>query len=99
MGSEDLMGLTVRMCTRGDRDKIRDSDKYVWELWPASLGGERMPPVSCRTLILPMGFTASLLLRTTWNLKMQAPGFIPDRPMRVSERWGVNAMQFKTGSH
>ena len=53
MGSEDLMGLTVRMSTSGDRDKVRDSDKYVWEMWPASLGGERMTPVSRRTLINP----------------------------------------------
>lgn len=47
------MGLTVRMCTSGDRDKVRDSDKSVWEMWPASLGGERMPPVSRRTSINP----------------------------------------------
>lgn len=32
MGSEDLTGLTVTMCTSGDRDRIRDSDKCVWEL-------------------------------------------------------------------
>lgn len=67
MGREDLMGLTVRMCTSGDSDKVSDSDKHVWGLWSASLGGKRMPPVSQRTSIPPVGFTASLLLRSTWK--------------------------------